>query len=203
MLAAADELRTAVHHLATATIGHRHDPSVLHEAQTLVARAAALLDGEPLAPWWDGPGGGDIEGLRAYRHRSLFQGPLHPFSPALRWGEGAGPEGQPGLSYTVTLPRLYEGPPRAVHGGYVAGLFDELLGAVQARATGGGGYTGKLEVRYRALTPVETPVRFTGWIVANTGRRITTAAVCHDHDDAVCAEATGLFVRPRHPVADP
>jgi len=126
----------------------------------------------------------------------MFQGALHPFSQHFEWQpEVAGPAGEPALAFEVTVPVLFEGPPRAVHGGYLAGLFDELLGAVQGKAEGGGGYTGRLTVRYRALTPVETPLVFTGWISSASGRRIETMATCRS-GDTLCAEATGLFVRP-------
>ena len=37
-------------------------------------------------------------------------------------------DGQPAIEGRVTLGRLYEGPPNGVHGGYVAGLFDDILG---------------------------------------------------------------------------
>ncbi len=155
---------------------------------------------ERLAPWWEGPAvPQDQLGLRAYRHRSLFQGALHPFSPTLRWIDVEPVADAPTLAFTVTLPPLYGGPPRAVHGGYLAGLFDELLGAVQGRARGGGGYTGRLTVRYRALTPIDEPLVFTGWITDDRDRRITTAATCTTADGGVTADAEGLFVRPSSP----
>jgi acyl-coenzyme A thioesterase PaaI-like protein len=197
VLDAAAALRRAVHDLALASTGGHHEPAALAAATRLVAEAAAVLDGERLAPWWDGPAvAQDRLGLRAYRHRSLFQGPLHPFSPALSWIEAEPVAEGPTLAFTVTLSALYEGPPRAVHGGYLAALFDELLGGVQGRARDGGGYTGRLTIRYRALTPVDEPLVFTGWITSDKGRRITTAATCRTADDCVTAEAEGLFVRP-------
>ena len=195
--AAAAELRTAVHELADRSVDAAPDVDALREASALVRAAAARLQGEPFPRWWEGPAVDDDErdGLRHYRHRSLFQGELHPFSPALDWTDGAGPEGTAGYRFRVTLSRLYEGPPAAVHGGYLAGLFDELLGAVQGLAAGGGGYTGRLIVRYRSLTPIEEELRFAGWIVSDTGRRIVTNATCHAGDRR-CAEAVGLLVRP-------
>lgn len=200
VLDAAAALRTAVHDLASASTGGRHDPAALAEAARLVSEAAAVLDGERLAPWWDGPAvAQDRLGLRAYRHRSLFQGPLHPFSPALTWIETDPVADAPTLAFTVTLSTLYEGPPRAVHGGYLAALFDELLGGVQGRARNGGGYTGRLTIRYRALTPVGEPLTFTGWITEDKGRRIATAATCRTADGGITAEAEGLFVRPGRP----
>lgn len=197
-MAASRELRDAAHALASASMSRRNEPHRIAAAAALVREAAALLDGEPLGEWWDGPAvAPEDRGLQAFRRRSLFQGVLHPFSSPLRWFDQAGPDGRQELGFEVTLSRLHGGPPRAVHGGYLAGLFDELLGAVQGRAPGGGGFTGRLEVRYRALTPIDRPLRFHGWIERAKGRRVTVAGRC-EADGVVCADATGLFVRPLH-----
>lgn len=195
-MAASRGLRAAVHSLAAASMTRRNDPAAIAEAEALVREATALLDGDGLGEWWDGPAvAAEDRGLQAFRRRSLFQGALHPFSPELRWFEAEGPAGQPGLGFEVTLGRLYGGPPRSVHGGYIAGLFDELLGAVQAQAPGGGGFTGRLEIRYRALTPLDEPLRFMGWVEVSKGRRVTVAGRC-EAEGVLCADAKGLFVRP-------
>lgn len=200
---AAADLRAAVHELSLRSTGSHPDAAALARAAALVRAAATELDGPVLPPWWDGPvDGGDL-GLQAYRHRSLFQGELHPFSPALRWEDSPGPEGTPGRAFRVVLSRLVEGPPSSVHGGYVAGLFDELLGGVQGLAEGGGGYTARLTVRYRALTPIDTELRFAGWIVRDGGRRIVTEATCHAPEGTLTAEAEGLFVRPASRTGQP
>lgn len=194
MLEAARTLRAAVHDLADRSITVEPDPADLSAAAGLVEEAAALLAGHPAAPWWEGPAA-DLDGIRTYRRRSLLQGELHPFSPTVRWEEGQGPDGQPGRAFRVTLPRLYQGPPGAVHGGFLAAMFDELLGSVQSLASEGGGYTAKLEVRYRNLTPLDRELRFVGWVVADKGRRVQVEATC-TAGDTRCADAHGLFVRP-------
>lgn len=194
-------LRSAVHALAAASMTRRNDPERIEAAAALVREATALLDGEPLGEWWEGPAvPAEDRGLQAFRRRSLFQGALHPFSSPVRWFDAEGPAGEDALGFEITLTRLHGGPPRAVHGGYVAGLFDELLGAVQGRAPGGGGFTGRLEVRYRSLTPLDAPLRFTGWIEAAKGRRITVVGRC-EADGVLCADAKGLFVRPVRGIA--
>ena len=196
---AAAALRAAVHDLASKSVSIEPDGAALGRAAELVRLAAAEIDGEPFGRWWEGPSESREElGLRHYRHRSIFQGELHPFSPTLRWQDAAGPAGEPGYRFVVELSSLYEGPPNAVHGGYVAALFDELLGGVQALAEGGGGYTGRLTVRYRSLTPVRQPLDFVGWISDDKGRRVHTHATCHA-SGVLCAEAEALFVRPATP----
>lgn len=145
--------------------------------------------------WWQ-VDGDPVTDLRAYRHRSIYQGALHPFSSAVRWIEADGPDGEPGRGFVVRVSDLFGGPPMAVHGGYVAGLFDELLGAVQGLTGGGTGYTAILTVRYRSMTPVDEDLTFRGWVTSDVGRRIHTHASCHA-GDRLTAEAEGLFVRPR------
>ena len=86
----------------------------------------------------------------------------------------------------------YEGPPGGVHGGYVAAAFDELLGVAQM-VTGMAGFTGTLTVRYRALTPVGRRIDFTAWPADTEGRKVTMQARA-TVDDAIVAEAEGLFI---------
>lgn len=181
--AAASELRDAVRDLALRSITTRPVVPRLGRAAELVRSAAAEMDGQPLDA-----------GERNYQHRSPFQGELHPFSPSLCWQDRAGPDGQRGYSFTVTLSALHAGPPGYAHGGYVAALFDELLGGVQA-LSGRSGLTAKLAVRYRAPTPLGSELCFAGWIDTEKGRRVTVRASCHA-GETLCAEAEALFVRP-------
>ena len=113
-----------------------------------------------LPKWWQPETGSGELRSSTYRNRSLYQGPYHLFSPDLDWKEHSGPNGEEGFKFHVTLSDLYEGPPLAVHGGYIAGLFDELLGAVQSLSQTGTGYTAKLEIKYRSLTPIDEELIF-------------------------------------------
>lgn len=129
----------------------------------------------------------------------MFQGELNPVSLHLRWADQPGPTGEPGLAANLSVDELHEGPPRSVHGGYLAGLFDEVLGSVQGRAPGGGGFTGRLVVRYRALTPLDEDLVIAGWVTSSIGRRILTRGTCTVVSTGiVTAEAEALFVRPAH-----
>lgn len=195
VLDAARRLRSSLHALADRLTTTELDAASLHAAADAVDATHEQLDGDPMPRWWEGPADATPDGLRTYRRRSLFQGELHPFSNALRWHDATGPEGQLGYGFRVTVPALFEGPPRAVHGGYLAGLFDELLGAVQGRAPGGSGYTGRLTIRYRSFTPIAEELTFAGWVVRDVGRRIETHGTCYV-GDRLCSEAEALFVRP-------
>ncbi len=88
---------------------------------------------------------------------------------------------------------MYEGPPGAVHGGYLAGLFDDLLGHTLRLHPGARAVTGRLTVRYRKPTPLDTPLRFEARLDNVSGRRLQSTVRCLV-DGVVTAEAQGLFV---------
>jgi acyl-coenzyme A thioesterase PaaI-like protein len=86
----------------------------------------------------------------------------------------------------------YEGPPGAVHGGYVAAAFDELLGMAQSLG-GKPGMTGTLTIRYRRPHPLHTPIRFEAELVRVEGRKIFTTGRSFA-DGELRAEAEGIFI---------
>jgi acyl-coenzyme A thioesterase PaaI-like protein len=159
------------------------EASVL-EAVTLARRMYELLDGPPRPRWFEG---GDIvtddRSGRIARHRfsdrSLYRGTASALAPPMRATTTTLPDGRPAIEAVVTVGRLYEGPPNGVHGGYVAGLFDDVLGATQSLIEGPTGLTGTLEVRYRQVTPIDTELRFVAWVHHISGRRIHSRATCH------------------------
>lgn len=119
--------------------------------------------------------------------QSPFIGRANPLAPPITlWQTDDQIEGE------VTFGSAYEGPPGHVHGGYVAGAFDEVLGATQT-LSGQAGMTGTLTVVYRAPTPLHTPLRFRGWLSGVEGRKIHTEATLHA-GDTLCAEARGIFI---------
>lgn len=95
----------------------------------------------------------------------------------------------------VTFGSAYEGPPGCVHGGMVAAAFDEVLGYAQI-FSGRPGMTGKLEVFYRAPTPLHRELRFTARVERREGRKVFVQSQLHAGDQ-LCAEATGLFISMR------
>jgi hypothetical protein len=118
---------------------------------------------------------------------SPMLGKANPLAPPIRlWLEGDRIFG------TATFGAAYEGPPGCVHGGYVAAAFDEVLGSTQS-LSGAPGMTGRLTVHYRSPTPLETELRFEGWIEDVTGRKILTRGELRA-GDVLCAEAEGLFI---------
>lgn len=172
--------------------------------------------------WWEQSGAG------AERWRALapFRGSANPIAPGLvidpggiRFEHRSDPDGHPTdvedksqhgktqdaaiarLDAQITVGRLFAGPPGCVHGGVIAGLFDELFGALaQAMAGSGMIATATLSVRYHLPTPIDTALRFSARVSRSTPSRMKAQAECVA-DGNVTAKATALLVRRSRPVA--
>ena len=95
----------------------------------------------------------------------------------------------------LNLGYAYEGPPTCVHGGVIAEVFDEVLGAANMVA-GNPAMTGTLTVRYRKPTPLRTDLHMEARCLGRDGRKIRTWAGLY-HGDLMTAEAEGIFVEVR------
>lgn len=135
----------------------------------------------------------DLEGRRPDEPAEFFPysaiiGPLNPVAPPaeLHWdGER--------IHGTVRFGPPYVGPPSMVHGGIIALLFDEILGAANV-CDGAGGFTGTLTVRYEAPTPLGEELDLEGRVESIDGRKITSVGTI-SHEGRVTARATGLFIK--------
>ena len=115
-------------------------------------------------------------------------GPLSPIAPPIVVAfDGERLRGR------VTLSATYAGPPGAVHGGIVAMVFDELLGAVNA-CLGLGAFTGTLSIRYEQLTPIDTELELESWVDRTEGRKVHTVGTIRAAGE-VTARAEGVFIR--------
>ena len=94
--------------------------------------------------------------------------------------------------YPGTFDPITNGPPGGVHGGMIAGVFDELLGSVCV-LNDVAGFTGTLNIRYRSLTPIEEPISMRAWIDRVEGRKTFARGTFH-HGAVLCAEADGVFI---------
>jgi acyl-coenzyme A thioesterase PaaI-like protein len=97
-----------------------------------------------------------------------------------------------GLVGSAWFDYQYEGPPTCVHGGVIAMVFDEMLGAANILA-GNPGMTGTLTIRYRKPTPLRTPLRLEARFTSRQGRKILTTGAIY-HGDVLTAEAEGIFI---------
>ncbi len=93
---------------------------------------------------------------------------------------------------SVRFGQAYEGPPNCVHGGFIAAIFDEVLGAAQS-LSGAPGMTGTLKIRYESPTPLRTDLRLEGRLVGVERRKIFTEGVCYAGEQ-VTARAEGIFI---------
>lgn len=99
-----------------------------------------------------------------------------------------------GVLSPILVPRQYEGPPGAVHGGIVAAYLDEVLGGAVVRGTGLVAVTGELTVRYVCPVPSDTPLLGRGRMVADHGRYVDVEGSLEELDSArVVATARGRF----------
>lgn len=159
--------------------------------QVLANRVNALI-GEYSA---DAAPSGDYDTANAeswgdYRWRSPFAGTANPRSPGLTMRidtEAAIPTARG----VVAVVPAFAGPPGFVHGGIIAGLLDEAIGWLgAATAPDAAIVTGKLAVRFRAPTPVQTPLELQVTVTRQTSRSMTVEAeVLLDGDRTASAEA--------------
>jgi acyl-coenzyme A thioesterase PaaI-like protein len=122
-----------------------------------------------------------------YLRLNPVSGVLNPHAPPATYSVGA--EGA--VEAAVAFGAAYQGPPGYVHGAFIAGVFDDVLGAVNL-ASGHPGMTVRLEVRYRRATPLHTPLRVVARHTGREGRRIFASATMLAGDE-VTAEAEGVF----------
>jgi len=94
----------------------------------------------------------------------------------------------------VALGPAFEGPPGRVHGGVVAAIFDDLM-VHQLSIIGEPAFTGRIEVTYRAPTPLGIPLEFRARLERREGRKLYMAATaCRSDDDVLVAESTATFI---------
>lgn len=86
-----------------------------------------------------------------------------------------------------------EGPPGYAHGGSVAAVLDEAMGAA-AWLRGHTAVAARLVVDFRRMVEVATDARAEAWVVKHEGRKVTTRAKLLDAAGMLLAEAEGLFV---------
>ena len=103
-----------------------------------------------------------------------------------------GEDGQREIRGRATFGYAYEGPPTCVHGGIIAALFDEVMGAANIIAENPG-LTGTLTVRYRRPTPLLAPLDIVARYAGSERRKVFTWGGIY-HDGVLTAEAEGIFI---------
>ena len=183
-VALAEALRAVIQHASTSTASDE----VFGAAAALVSRAASLLADQPHGRAYDGSAEGAVGGVHhGFLGHSPVTGPLNALASRVRL-EALERE----IVATVTYGDAYEGPPGCLHGGFIAAIFDEVLGLAQA-LSGAPGMTGKLEITYRSPTPLNKELRVIGRLDSVHGRKILTSGEIYE-GDRLCAEAVGTFI---------
>lgn len=132
--------------------------------------------------------GDDPSGAMAYLPFSPIMGSLNPASFGLevrREGDRVVAE--------IALGEVAEGATGLVHGGVIAGIYDELLASANIMIKSGGP-TGTLTVRYRRPTPLYAPLRFEAWVDGMDERKVYTKGHCLLGDQVV-SEGEAVFVK--------
>jgi len=118
---------------------------------------------------------------------SIVSGLANPMSIAATYDH----DGEEAVARVVLGP-AFEGAPGRAHGGIVAALFDETMGAVLP-AVGTLAYTGSLTINYHAPTPLGEQLEFRARVVERDGRRVTLEAT-GDADGGRFADASAIFI---------
>lgn len=122
-------------------------------------------------------------------HRCFGCGPAHPAGLHVRCFKS-----EEGVVSPILIPRQYEGPPGAAHGGIVAAYLDEVLGGAVARATGRSSVTGELTVRYVKPVPTGTPILGRARVIEDRGRYVEVEGQLEEFGtERLLATARGRF----------
>ncbi len=181
------ELATAVRRITSAMVGPPLTDDEIASATTAVAEVANRLE----------RAAGAGRRPRAQPDPVGHPQDFFPTSPVIGFANPVAPpvvveavDGE--LIGTAWFDYQYEGPPTCVHGGVIAMVFDEMLGAANILA-GNPGMTGTLTIRYRKPTPLRTPLRLEARCASRDGRKILTTGAIY-HGDVLTAEAEGIFI---------
>lgn len=192
---AADRLRRLGH----ALVAHRPSPAVLERLAVALDRllpevTAAPERSEPFDFVSDkrlgrraGSGGEASGSAMVLFPDSVVSGPANPMSMGAVYSR----EGSDVVARVILRP-AFEGAPGRAHGGMVAAVIDETMGAVLPQA-GTPAYTGTLTIRYLAAAPIGEELVFRAWIHRRDGRKLIIHASGH-HRDTRFAEAEGVFI---------
>lgn len=174
--------------LASATLLTTADDTALRAAAALVSQATAMLSGSVRSGRYEGvaglmPGSATNEAL--WETHAAF-GPANALAPPVEVVEADGR-----VDGVVTFGSSWEGGPGLVFGGFLAAVFDGLLGRAVISA-GHLGVTRSLTVRYLRPTPLHTPVRVSSVAGGRVGRNVEVTAQMWVGDVLTC-EAEAVF----------
>jgi acyl-coenzyme A thioesterase PaaI-like protein len=185
----------AMRRLGHAMVAHDADEELLRRLARQAHATADVVEASPRRSrdarmlkrqiWEDLPPSGE---RMAHFDECIVSGPANPMGVLMdvrRAGDRV--EGR------IHLGAAFEGAPKRAHGGIVAAILDDIMGYVML-VNRTPAFTGTLEVRYAAPTPVQADLLATAWLEGQEGRKIHIASTLADAEGAVLAEGRGLFI---------
>lgn len=171
------------------------DDEQLRALRATVADLAARCTGPVRPPWWHrGPDYG-----AAYRNQSPFTVGENPRSFGMTISD-ISDDTRHGVRGRIALNHMFAGPPAAVHGGVLAGLFDEIVGALAgAVAPTAIVATATLKTRFRAPTPLDTPLEIDAFVARSSSQRMRAMATCRANGEATATAEALMVMRTRPP----
>jgi hypothetical protein len=190
-----DRLAAAVRRVIEATVSPLEWDTITAAAVAVEATADALEAAPITRPRRRSHPSADRDPMDFFPNSPVI-GTSNPIAPPVTLVAVDGPDGgMREMRGTVNFGYPYEGPPTCVHGGVIAQVFDEVLGATNIVA-GNPGMTGTLTIRYRKPTPLLTDLRIEARCLGWSGRKIRTWGGMY-HGDVLTAEAEGVFIAVR------
>jgi hypothetical protein len=188
-----NRLADALRRIGDAAVGHPLPEAEIAAAADAMVRIADALD-ESASPAKRPRFQPDTSGHpQDFFPSSPMIGFANPIAPPVEVWSVEGNGGQREIRGRVTFGYAYEGPPTCVHGGIIAALFDEVMGAANI-ITENPGMTGTLTVRYRQPTPLLAPLAIVARFTGSERRKVFTWAGLY-YDGALTAEAEGIFIK--------
>jgi hypothetical protein len=189
---ALEQLAAAIRRISAVAVGRPLEDAVLFDAAGVLGGIADSLEAQ--APDRKRP---RRQPTAAMEPDDLFStspiiGRCNPVAPPAELWAVDGENGVREIRGRVIFGYPYEGPPTCVHGGVIAELFDEMLGAANIIANQAG-MTGTLTVRYRQPTPLLAPLDLVARCTGTERRKVFTWGGIY-HDGELLAEADGIFI---------
>ncbi len=198
-IAAADGMRRLSH----AMVGHHAASATLQSIADFTNRTSLEIEADPqrnLAKEFfantdiqQALATGDISSVLSGRRgndlfgNTMVSGLSNPMGVAAEYTY-AGDE----VSTRVVLGKAFEGAPGMAHGGIVAAIVDETMGAVLP-LEGTLAFTAQLNLSYRAPTPIGVELDFTAKLDRREGRKLWISCICKT-GDRVLVESEALFI---------
>ena len=152
---------------------------------TLEAVAARLRDAAALLRPWTAP-----EADVRLGHRPDLPGRGNPLLPPFV----VDGETRDSIHGRVRFTPYFLGGNGAAHGGTLPLFFDDILGRLSNAHGRSRARTAFLHVNYRMITPIGPELRFHAALEREEGRKRFVSGWLRDADDALLADAEGLFV---------